>query len=357
MFIIDPYKFTSAPAETPPFIMIKETSSSIIYSDDWFQTYTRISGLTFPAALYWNQPSGNGKSFGSYKTSDGYWHYTKDYGANWSTYYLVDSYNIYSDDDCVNMIMGGEEQGGSDFHYYTTNGGTSWQAFPSSLYHQGIYGGRKACISRDGTKCVLNCRSLGFQLNTNSFDSGSWVQVTANINPIRASIIAPDGSAWGAGVYDWAYKAYWDYAFDSSPQSTSISSAKFAGTFYYNGDFYMREYSASPGIYKCNASGYSLYSSTTDWYFGDDSGTKFAKILQSDYSLYYGGNDTGYDCLNVTLPNSAFMSRDGQMLFITSTGDLYHTPDGSTFYDRTSDTNISTTDGRMMECQFNNMLV
>lgn len=185
----------------PPIIAFKESNTSVIWSTDLFNTFTRET--VSAASWVW----GNLHNFVAFSTSATTIKYTVDYGVTWRTanvhQYII---NVVFDDSGQYGIIGGHGDNTSAyrFHRYTTDYGATWTDCPMTIYLNsgGYYGGNGCGISRNGKNAIFICRANSLGFNNNWLNSGSFEHYgrtflgLGNNNAYGYPTFDPNNSKW-----------------------------------------------------------------------------------------------------------------------------------------------------------------
>ncbi|MFC1809369.1 hypothetical protein ACFL3D_04530 [Candidatus Omnitrophota bacterium] len=354
--------FKTSPARAP-VVVIKEEADQICWSDDYFQTYTRVAGSS--AGTYGLKVVGNGKDCAAYIDGvDGtrVVHYTLDYGSSWSTtsggYKCI--YTCFSDGGKY-IVVGANNnaEGSGDARLYkaSINSGGAWYTLPASagIFYSDTYSGFYSAISRSGKYAVVSCYKKGYAYNTNYLDSGSWVSGPEYDNDGSTALsIAPDDSGWLYTMAALNYQVAYYFSMDfSTPLEWASSAANLPGRGYAftDGVIGWSDYSTDKHYRDTDDTGVTLVESAEVALWTDDSHSFEVETKQTDATVLVDDVSTGktaadwYECI--------FVSRDGRILLIANDGNLYYSEDkGQTWEDRTGTMN-TTTSSRMMVQQYN----
>lgn len=325
---------TPAVASSNEFIIIKESSSVLCYSNDYFESDShRVTGLTDLVACGFTGTLCGWYILGTTTNAVFYW--TTDGGDSWSN--VTAPYNCGQasmSDDGDYIILGGDENAtGSPRHkcYNPTDG---WYTVDASQY-SGSYGGNTCAITRDGQHALIYTRNIGLRYNSNYLDPNSWAAGAAiGGSSYRTPFFCPDSSGWCCGSSENDY-LYWrnDMTLSNYSYSSSI-----VNNLTYSGAF--------------KSSRFRVCSTTNDTYESNNATTKtkihdtkeMITASDDDFTIVFeqnrdGGDGTvnGHSLTNVA-NDAIYVSRDGEHIIYCneSDGKLYYSNNGGTsFSDRT----------------------
>ncbi len=294
------------------FVIIREDNTHLIYSNDWFSSFTRITTNSIKAVGH------NGTTCGWYIEGSSEtaltFHYTIDSGTTWNTttapYY---SRWASSSDDGYYWLLGGNTNQGANYFHKRCIGGV-WDSTPSSIYYSN-YGGRYSQISRDGQLAVVTNRSKGIAYNFNYLDYSSWYS-GVYINTLGYHIpMAHDLSCWITASKQWNAQSVFNLSTNfTTPLTVSNVSP-------------VKPYAFMGGIIgftdDTNKIHYRYNSALSQWEVLDNMdvviGTDDNHLFEFKINVVTGaGTCNGYAISNV-LYNCFYVSRDGaSVIFVDS---------------------------------------
>lgn len=347
------------PVGEPPIIIFRENASNVVYSIDYFETYTRVAANTTGGHRFWTQ--GNMKDYCAYKTADNKWHFTNDRGQTWNKVTAQTNSNmLHASDDGKYMFMGGNNGTSNSKFKVSTDYGASFTDVPGTILYNGYYGGYYGAISRTGKFCILNCRSKGIAINDNYLDPASWRSglISSNLDGGRAPAISIDEKGWGFTSGYWHHKLVYEHNGVTGSGAGQISKSSgdgMSGVLVFKGanKIFFRLGTSNKIIQVLNGVESQVYN--YDACFWTDDENTFVLMCDETGTIKVDDIDTGLD--GTTFYQCANVSRNGHILLITSDYKLKYSNDkGNTWEDRTGTLNLSA-DSWTMKGQYNQMTI